>query len=131
MKMETLSVNLDKILAELGEQRRFFTHKKLKKCRTKSVAHRLSSFGISFNSRGKLDFFPVSLFAVVIGFFDDRVGFCGSNDQLVELHDGHACEEQFSVFFKILGTDQAGRLFFGFDKRQFFHKKHLADLIFL
>ena len=75
--------------------------------------------------------FPASLFAVMIGFFNDRIGFCGSNDQLVELHDGHACEEQFSVFFKILGADQADRLFFGFGKRQLFHKKHLADLIFL
>ncbi len=84
--------------------------------------------GTAFDKKeaGKL---PVSLFAVMIGFFDDCIGFCGSNDQLVELHDGHACEEQFSVFFKILWADQAGRLFiFG---KKFFHNEHLISLIFL
>lgn len=75
----------------------------------------------AFDKKKRPGKFPVSLFAVVIGFFYDRIGFCGSNDQLVELHDGHACEEQFFVFFKILGTDQVGRLFFIFGKRQFFH----------
>lgn len=85
----------------------------------------------AFDKKKRPEKFPVSLFAVVIGFFDDCIGFCGSNDQLVELHDGHACEEQFSVFFKILWADQAGRLFFIFGKRQFFHNEHLISLIFL
>ena len=37
-----------------------FTYPKLKKCRTKSVDLRHPSFGISFDSRGKRNFFPKS-----------------------------------------------------------------------
>lgn len=63
--------------------------------------------------------FPVSLFAVMIGFFDDCIGFCGSNNQLVELHDGHACEEQFSVFLKSFGLI-GQEIVFIFGKGNFF-----------
>lgn len=38
-----------------------FTYPKLKKCRTKSVDLRHLSFGISFDSRGKRNFFPKPL----------------------------------------------------------------------
>ena len=38
-----------------------FTYPKLKKCRTKSVDLRHPSFGISFDSRGKRNFFPKPL----------------------------------------------------------------------
>ncbi len=38
-----------------------FTYPKLKKCRTKSVYLRHPSFGISFDSRGKRNFFPKPL----------------------------------------------------------------------
>lgn len=36
---------------------RFFTSKKLKRCITNSIANRPPSFGISFNSSKKLNFF--------------------------------------------------------------------------
>ena len=42
-----------------------FTYPKLKKCRTKSVDLRHPSFGISFDSRGKRNFFPKPLFFII------------------------------------------------------------------
>lgn len=45
-----------------------FTYPKLKKCRTKSVDLRHPSFGISFDSRGKRNFFPKPLFYFLLSF---------------------------------------------------------------
>ena len=61
-KKSTLSVNLDEILAELGEQRHFFHTRKIKKRLTNSSENRPPSFGTSFNSSKKRDFFPASCF---------------------------------------------------------------------
>lgn len=46
-----------------------FTYSKLKKCRTKSVDLRPPSFGISFDSKGKRDFFPKLLFLFLLKLF--------------------------------------------------------------
>lgn len=46
-----------------------FTYPKLKKCRTKSVDLRHSSFGISFNSRGKRNFSEASFLLFLLKLF--------------------------------------------------------------
>lgn len=46
-----------------------FTYPKLKKCRTKSVDLRHPSFGISFNSRGKRDFFSEASLLFLLNLF--------------------------------------------------------------
>lgn len=43
-----------------------FAYPKLKKCRTKSVDLRHPSFGTSFDSRGKRNFFPKPLFLLFL-----------------------------------------------------------------
>ncbi len=71
-KNGTLSVNLNEILDRLVEQycrlkKVVFIHRKLKN-RTKSVANRPASFGFSFDSSKKRDFFP-SLFTIIYARF--------------------------------------------------------------
>ena len=61
-KMQDLSVNLNEILNKLVDQHRFkkIAREKLKKIRTKSVAHRSSSFGFRLIQERKEPFFPAS-----------------------------------------------------------------------
>lgn len=67
-----------------------FTYPKLKKCRTKSVDLRHPSFGISFNSRGKRDFFPKPLFYFFLIF---------SNRFFLNLIDRSSFVFSLSIFF--------------------------------